>query len=261
VTEQEWFDCTDPHALLKRARFRDSRRKSRLFAVACCRCIWHSLLDERSRRAIEVAERHADGQAPDEELCAAARSAHAAHEEIIAAVGKGGADLEWAAAYAAHPNPFHAAKNVSWMAAASRVHVIMENGPQDWSGMRVVPCTVTKLATSGWQFTPIKEAAATGAEKPIQVALIRCIFGNPFRPVGVDPAWLAWNPGTIVKLAQAAYEERELPSGYLDRTRLAVLADALEEAGCTNTDVLDHCRQPGDHARGCWVLDLLLGKR
>ena len=59
---------------------------------------------------------------------------------------------------------------------------------------------------------------------------------------------------------QAAYEERELPAGTLDLARLAILADALEEAGCTNADILNHCRVPGVHVRGCWAVNLLLGK-
>lgn len=90
--------------------------------------------------------------------------------------------------------------------------------------------------------------------------LLRDIFGNPFRPVTIDPVWRTWNNGTVVKLSQAIYDERELPSGHLDAGRLAILADALEDAGCTNTDILDHCRSPGLHVRGCWVVDLLLGK-
>jgi hypothetical protein len=90
--------------------------------------------------------------------------------------------------------------------------------------------------------------------------ILRDLFGNPFRPVTAEPHWLTWNGGTISTLAQAVYGERQTPQGTLDNTRLAVLADALEEAGCTNADILDHCRQPGTHVRGCWVVDLLLGK-
>jgi hypothetical protein len=83
-------------------------------------------------------------------------------------------------------------------------------------------------------------------------ALIRDIFGSPFRPsLTLPPAILAWNDGTIPKLAQAIYDNRRF-------TDLPILADALEEAGCTNSDILNHCRQPGEHVRGCWVLDLVL---
>jgi hypothetical protein len=87
-------------------------------------------------------------------------------------------------------------------------------------------------------------------------ALCREIFG-PFRPVAVDPAWLLWEGGLISGLARAAAAERILPIGTLDGTRLAVLADAAEEAGCTRTELLEHLRGPGPHIRGCWAVDLL----
>jgi hypothetical protein len=83
--------------------------------------------------------------------------------------------------------------------------------------------------------------------------LLREIVGNPFRPVSLDPAWLLWNEGTVTKLAEAVYEERRFGD-------LPILADALEEAGCANADVLAHCRGDEEHVRGCWVVDLLLGK-
>jgi hypothetical protein len=89
---------------------------------------------------------------------------------------------------------------------------------------------------------------------------LRCIFGNPFLPVFIFSAWLTWRDGTIPKLAQSVYDDRDLPSGHLHNHRLAVLADALEDAGCTDQDVLGHCRGEGPHVRGCWVVDLLLGK-
>jgi hypothetical protein len=97
-------------------------------------------------------------------------------------------------------------------------------------------------------------------EEGVVEALLRDIFGNPFRPVSVSSAWLAWHDGLVVRLAEAAYEERHLPDGRLDNARLAVLADALEEADCTDGQILGHLRSGGDHHRGCWALDLLLGK-
>ena len=74
-----------------------------------------------------------------------------------------------------------------------------------------------------------------------------------FRPVALNTAWLAWNDGTIPKLAQAIYDDRAFD-------RLPILADALEDAGCTDADILGHCRGGGEHTRGCWVVDLVLGK-
>jgi hypothetical protein len=87
-------------------------------------------------------------------------------------------------------------------------------------------------------------------------SLLREIF-RPFRRMSINPAWL--DP-TVSSLAQAAYEERILPSGELDPPRLAVLSDALEEAGCDDADLLEHLRSPGPHVRGCWAVDLVLGK-
>jgi hypothetical protein len=65
---------------------------------------------------------------------------------------------------------------------------------------------------------------------------------------------------TIPKLAQAIYDDRDLPSGHLDHTRLAILADALEDAGCTDAQLLGHLRGPGVHERGCWAMDAILGR-
>ena len=91
--------------------------------------------------------------------------------------------------------------------------------------------------------------------------LLRDIFGNPFRPSPHLPAAIiAWNDGTIRHLAEGIYEERQMPERTLDTARLAVLADALEEAGCDNAEILGHLRGPGPHVRGCHVVDHLLGK-
>jgi hypothetical protein len=99
---------------------------------------------------------------------------------------------------------------------------------------------------------------AVFAERGEQCRLLRDILGNPFRPATVSPAWQA---PQVVALAQAAYDERDMPTGTLDLARLAVLADALEDAGCTDSNILDHLRRPGPHVRGCWAVDLILGKQ
>jgi hypothetical protein len=80
--------------------------------------------------------------------------------------------------------------------------------------------------------------------------LFREVLGDPLRPISVHSSWLS---STIVALAQAIYDDRAFK-------RLPVLADALEEAGCTDAEILRHCRGPGPHVRGCWVVDLVLGK-
>jgi hypothetical protein len=90
-----------------------------------------------------------------------------------------------------------------------------------------------------------------------QCALVRSIFASPFRRVRLGSSCLT---PTVIGLATAAYEERDLPSGQFDAARLGVLADALEEAGCADQNILAHLRGPGPHVRGCWPLDLILAK-
>jgi hypothetical protein len=101
----------------------------------------------------------------------------------------------------------------------------------------------TLAANNHWQ---------TGVEpRGKQVSdIIRDIFGNPFRPVTFSPEW---RTDTAVALARQMYDSREFSA-------MPILADALQDAGCDNDDVLDHCRTPGEHVRGCWVLDAMLGK-
>jgi hypothetical protein len=88
-------------------------------------------------------------------------------------------------------------------------------------------------------------------EERYQCDLIRDIFGNPFAPVIADPSWFR---SSVTQLAEAIYEERAFD-------RMPILGDALEDAGCTNADMLMHCRQPAQHVRGCWVVDLVLGRK
>jgi hypothetical protein len=111
--------------------------------------------------------------------------------------------------------------------------------------------------SEGWLKISSERARRRGAQHLVdtlaQCALLFDLFGNPFQPWFVLTAWLRWNDGTIPKLAQGIYEERAFD-------RLPILADALEDAGCDDAELLAHCRGPGPHVRGCWVVDLLLGK-
>jgi hypothetical protein len=88
---------------------------------------------------------------------------------------------------------------------------------------------------------------------PIQADILRDVIGNPFHPVTINTSWLSYNDGTAHRIASAIYDHYAFD-------RMPILADALEDAGCDNADLLNHCRQPGVHVRGCWVVDLLLGK-
>jgi hypothetical protein len=218
MTEAEWLACDNPVKLLKflRDTGRLGERRSRLAGAALCRRIWSLLTDGRSREAVELAERWADGQATAEQLDVAFEAGFDAYEVYL---GRDQDELQgWAASAAsdlAHPDEL-----VEAVANATR------------------------------------EAEGEDGDAP-QAEIVRCVFGNPFRRITVDAGW---RMPLVVALAHAAYDERHLPSGHLDPARLAVLSDALEDAGCDNADILSHLRSPGPHVRGCWVVDLLLGK-
>jgi len=95
----------------------------------------------------------------------------------------------------------------------------------------------------------------------IAVGLLRDIFGNLFRSSSrIPPAVLKWNYGTVRRIAEGIYEERRLSEGTLDTGRLSILADALLDAGCEDEALMEHCRSEGPHVRGCWAIDLILGK-
>ena len=111
-----------------------------------------------------------------------------------------------------------------------------------------------------WPESAAACARRTGQEATAQRNLLRCVFGNPFRPVALAPSVLTWNDRLVVRLAEATYDERQMPEGTLDNDRLLVLADALEEAGCSDEDILGHLRGPGPHVRGCWSVDSCIGK-
>jgi hypothetical protein len=204
---------------------------------------------------VEAAERFADGKATEDELRAASRSAQEAGHGLTRA-----ATVARAAALAAGRfwdlrfSMSHSESDGGFTRSADLIVHALE-GTDD---------PVLALAQAGTR-TPLRgrqeqRSPAQSAEQLVQGGLLRDLFGNPFRPVALEPAWLAWNDGTIPKLAQAAYDDRLLPSGRLDPARLAILADALEEAGCSVTEILDHLREPDPHVRGCWAVDLLLGK-
>jgi hypothetical protein len=209
-----------------------SERKGRLLAAAFCRRVWHLLSDERARRAVEVAELYADGKATPAELQAACTAA----EETTAFDGD----------------------TVIWCEVGGAAFVTVEPEPSPLDAAYIAAENVGwEAARSADEDTDEPDAKAMAAERAAQCDLVREVFGNPFRPVVLNPAWLT---PTVVSLAQAADNDRVMPSGHLALARLAILADALEEAGCTEHTVLEHLRTPGPHVSGCWPIDLLLAK-
>jgi len=236
MTEAEWLSHDNTYRMLVYMPGKASDRKLRLLAVAWCRRAWGLFAEEHSRRAVELAERDIEGLADREAVGIAARGEAAAWMEILP-------PERVAAAHPAH---------AAWAA--------LTGGRRDSGAATANPPIdpADAIAEAGHRLA----IASTdpGDVTPGQAAIVRCIFGNPFRPVAVEPSWLAWRDRAVVKMAQAAYDDRLLPAGHLDPAGLAVLADALEDAGCTDADVLGHLRGPGPHVRGCWVVDLLLGK-
>jgi hypothetical protein len=219
MTEQDWLMTTNPYDLTHHKACR-SERKRRLLSCAFARRVLSLIPDDRYQQAVEVAERYADGLTTEEEMRATRRAMNKAWKE----------------------RRFTEAGN---------------------DAATAVLATLSKEAVGavhGWEAAAFARGSLArpdydrgyGEEQHVACALARDVFRNPFRPVTLDRAWLT---ASVMGLAQAAYERR-LPDGTLDQTRLAVLADALEEAGCDSPDVLTHCRQPTLHVRGCWVVDL-----
>jgi hypothetical protein len=244
MTEAEWLGCTDPTLILEFLRNKASDRKLRLFAVACCRRIWHLLEDERSRRAVEAAESFADDLLSVIELRLARAAALEALNDVRAANAIILSDF-----YDASP----ATEEIGYIVAAEllfegtlRFDAILgaANGAADHG---------IAAAESGTDAPQVIWDNGLRNEWGRQCDLLRDIFGTPFRSVAIEPFWLAWNDGTVVKLAQSIYEDRAFD-------RLPILADALEDAGCREPHIVGHCRGSGPHCRGCWVVDLLLGK-
>jgi hypothetical protein len=192
--ESAWQSSGDAAWMLLHLRGKLSERKLRLFACACCRRLPLLIDDERNVRAVEAAERYADGLVPKREMKKARKAAC-----------------------------------ISWLDSYE-------------------PAREAVLALAA-----LKRALPAARQGEL-ADLLRDVVGNPFRTVAVRPSWLRANGGAVEQLARAIDEEGRFED-------LPILADALEEAGCTDEQILLHCRKPGIHVRGCWLVDLLREKR
>ena len=211
-------------------------RRFRLFACACCRRVWDLIPEACNRDAVAAVEGFVDGRVGGPEL-EAALVASSAVEWAADGAGRRAEPGYWAVKYLGrgfYKMTAAASALVVAVQAASAVHP--EYGGE--AGMFLVPFR-----------RPAPAPAAVDAELAAQAALVRCIFGNPFRPVAPDPRW---RTADVLGLARGIYEDRAFD-------RLPLLADALLDAGCESDEVLGHCRGGGPHARGCWVVDLALG--
>jgi hypothetical protein len=237
MTEAEWLACAGPTDMLEFlwADRRISDRKLRLFACACCRRIWHLLVSEELHRAVDVAERFADGEVADAERSDARKMAQQAAQ--TRAVTRKPTLEKWerrgasAVYYTTARDAMQAAYNTPQLAAEALVWEARGGNPFQKS-------------------ESFHQEAIRGSEQIHQADLLRDIVGNPFRAATVQPNW---QTPTVMALTRVAYTERTFDL-------LPILGDALEEAGCAEAGILSHCRQPGLHARGCWVVDCLLAR-
>lgn len=218
-TEAEWLECKKPVEMLKFLEDvgKASERKLRLFAVASCRRNWASITDERSCEAVEIAERFADGQATQSQLASACENAHAVAFNADGVLV--GLDAVWAS---------FGPRMAAWTAVSRKA----------------------ELLNPGWMWAAYPPPSRRPASLERPGFALNDIFGNPFRPVTIDPRWQS---STVIDLATVIYEERSF-------NLMPILADALMDAGCDSEEIIAHCRSEGPHVRGCWVVDLLLGK-
>ncbi|WP_239465452.1 hypothetical protein [Gemmata sp. SH-PL17] len=230
MTEAEWLTGAEPRLMVKLLSGTVSDRKLRLFACA----FYHRLScvagDSFADAAVEIAERFADGHATADELSGAATEVSAARDALD---------------YSMANRPAHVALDL----ARDVTRPDAGQGAGDITRQCAFLCANGPFRTLGRLWWTADHRSVRN-DMAAQMDLLRDIFGNPFRPVAFSPAW---RTDTAVALASQMYESRDFRA-------MPVLADALQAAGCDNADVLDHCRAPGLHARGCWVVDLVLGK-
>jgi hypothetical protein len=251
MNENDWRECSNPERLLvywyeKGHDIGESERKMRLLAVACCRRIWH-LLPAPQRLAVEAAERVAEGDTlTDEEEIRLADSVEDGEGfSVYGPVASAATHAIYASFidFRIHRVFGGAASAVAWSEVlAQRPDLLGDEG------------SLRELMRTGPEALgpPLAEAFTflRGRELKEQCRLVEELYGDLFHGVALDTAWLT---SPVVALARAIYEERRFAD-------LPILADALQEAGVTEPNILGHCRSAGPHFLGCWVVDLLLGK-
>jgi hypothetical protein len=268
MNEEQWLAATDPTPMLEalRATGKASERKYRLFSCACLRRVWFHLSDERAREAVSVAERFADDSALVDQVAAANKAAwpgmdFEAPATMAALLASAGVRIHpalaaWGAARAAAGSV--AESRIARLTASDEAYAAWDIALAWADGDDGQEANWRSLTTAR---DSCDEDPAQSREKEAQAALLRCIFSDPFRPpTPLPPSLLPWRDGLLQRLTEAAYEHRILPSGHLDPDRVAVLADAIEESGFTDAELLGHLRGPGPHVRGCWAVDAITGR-
>ena len=264
MTEAEWSSATDSNTLLPWLAKNASARKFRLYLCGGCHAIRHLFFDSSSFNAVAVAERMADGLAGEKEIKRADWEAEAASF---------GYDFE--EEFMRRDDEFFPRNALAKQYVQETLETLVRMGALSesvltggkWQVNEALRDQIVAAATLAYRclypdFTPDRYPNPDPCKWIIthiaQVDwpgrwLVDCVFGNPLRPVEVDPAWLAWKHGTVPAIAQGIYDDRAFG-------QLPILADALEEAGCSDPAMISHCRDETRHTRGCWVLDRLLGR-
>jgi hypothetical protein len=247
MTEEEWLKCTDPLPMLEFLQGKASGRKWRLYLCGGCRRISHQFFRPWSLAAVEVAERFADRQATEQER-------HRAEWDAEAATF--GYELDNQTWPCCHPSRMSVVPRLVEIGALPESALSGGEWEVDQPTRQILlgaatladySASIDAAADMRFWLSPISKVDWPGRW------LLDCVFGNPFQPQSIDPDWFTWNNANIPNLAKMIYDKRAFD-------RMPVLADALKDAGCNDEPMLDHCRQPEFHVRGCWVLDLLLGK-
>jgi hypothetical protein len=250
VSEAQWLEFYNVRAMLRSLEGKVSERKLRLFCCAVAQNEWDDLIKE-SRALLEVSERYADRLTSRAELIAAAKKADAAVNEELKDIGRRDPEFyRWTAALqvslASHPYSFDTVADAVY------------NDPLTYHIVRCIfggvfqPSTLTEVCP---------DCKGTGLCRPpdrfLPQKCARCRSdGSVYQTTG--QVW--YNDGYVQKIAEGIYEDRCIPERTLDTGRFAMLHDALLDAGCTDEGLLRHCRAPGPHVRGCWVIDLLTGR-
>jgi hypothetical protein len=241
MTEAEWLAATDPAMLTKHMRGKASDRKFRLFAVACCRLNADPDSTDLFRHGLELIERFADGAATDRELESVWRDAILFDTDERRQLAEGPASPE------ASRISLDRRQAYLISAAAKPPDGLISHLGTKTGGIK--GSFIGGIPYPEWQFSAVW-TVRVGLDESESVALLRDLFGDPFRPFTPEPRWLT---ADVRGLAHSIYDDRAFD-------RLPILADALLDAGCDNEDILSHCRSPGPHVRGCWVVDLLTGR-
>jgi hypothetical protein len=221
MTEKEWLASTEPDDLLVFLDVKASDRKMRLFCCACVRRVWYRL-------------GHAEASRRAVEVAEEVADGQKPEQELAGTSN----EAERAIQIASQSEEKNALRAAAWCVSG-----------------KIDALSITRSVAWGAAYA---SRDAMDSERSAQAQLLRDVFGNPFQPPSVEAIHLT---PTVRATAAAVYQERTLPAGNLDLERLAVLADALEDGGCRDSRILSHCREVGPHVRGCWVVDLVLGKK